>query len=74
MGKTYRKEPSSRALMKRQSHIGYRRLEETAEDVLSEYPHSKHNRISSAQSRIADPWDDQTVTDYRGQEWYRERN
>lgn len=74
MGKTYRKEPSNKALMmKCQTHVGYRRLEEAAKDDLSEYPHSKHNRISSAHSRIAQPWDDKTVTDYRGQKWYRDR-
>ena len=73
MGKTYRKEPSNKALMKRQAHVGYRKLEETAGDALSEYPHLKHNRINSAQSRIAQPWDDQKISDYRGQKWYRDK-
>jgi hypothetical protein len=71
MGKTYRTEPSSKALMKRQAHVGYRKLEETAAEVLAEYPHPKPNRITSAHSRIADPWDDRIVSDYRGQKWYR---
>lgn len=73
MGKTYRKEPSSKAYMKRQAHINYRRLEENAEDSLSGYPTTKINRISSAQSRIANPWDDKVISDYRGQEWHRNK-
>ena len=73
MGKTYRKQPSSKSLMKRQAHVGYRKLEESAEDNLQEYPHSKPNRIKSAQSRIANPWDDKVISDYRGQDWYRDK-
>lgn len=74
MGKTYRTEPSNKAYMKRQAHVGRRKLEEDAEDSLKGYPASKHNRISSARSRIAQPWDDATITEYRGQKWHRDRD
>jgi hypothetical protein len=73
MGKTVRASPSSGVYMKRQKHVNRRKVEESAEDSLSEYPSKKHNRISSAHSRIADPWDDKTITEYRGQDWHRNR-
>jgi hypothetical protein len=74
MGKTYRKEPSSQMNHKQQKHIGYKRLEEEAEQYLHDIPHKKPNRIKSALNRIPDPWDDQTVSEFRGQNWYRNRN
>ena len=57
--------------MKRQKHVNRRKLEENAADSLEGYPAKKLNRITSAQSRIAQPWDDQTISYYRGQEWHR---
>ena len=74
MGKKYRKFPSSVGYMKQQKHIGYKRLEEEAEEFLHDIPHKKPNRIKSALNRIPDPWDDQLVSEFRGQEWHRNRN
>jgi hypothetical protein len=74
MGKTYRKEPSNQMNHKQQKHIGYKRLEEEAEQYLHDIPHKKPNRIKSALNRIPDPWDDQIVSEFRGQDWYRNRN
>ena len=73
MGKTYRQDPSSPAYLKRQRHKGYRQLEESIEDYLPDYPMKHHNRIASAKNRIANPWDDKEISEYRGQEWHRNR-
>lgn len=73
MGKTYRSQPSNPIYLKKQSHVNRRKLEESAADSLKEYPAKKHNRISSSKSRIANPWDDKVISDYRGQKWHRNR-
>jgi hypothetical protein len=73
MGKTYRSEPSNGTYHKRQKHVGHRRIEEETEEYLSEYPIHKANRIKSAKSRIPDPWDDKVVSEYRGQDWHRNK-
>jgi len=64
MGKTYRSDPSSYVYMKKQKHAPRRRLEENAFDTLEEYPHKHHNRIGSANSHIADPWDDKIISSF----------
>ena len=74
MGKTYRKQPSSGSYHKRQHHIGYRKLENSVEEEFGEYPAIKHhNRISSSKNRIPNLWDDEIISEYRGQDWYRDR-
>ena len=74
MSNTIRSQPSSGAYMRRQRHKQFRQAEEAAEDALSDVPNRHGNRIAARNARIADPWDDQIVSEYRGQIWHRRHN
>ena len=58
--------------MRRQRHRQLRAGEEMAEDAMDDLPYRHGNRIAARNARIADPWDDEPVSEYRGQKWHRE--